>query len=86
MKGIMILVLLFAAGCSAYVPLEQLEAEALVSGDWSKVEQRQMMLQRRQSRSVPSCPPGTMAYCNVGIGGKKCTCVDNDIVSSILGR
>ena len=86
MKGIIMLVLLFAAGCSAYVPLEQLEAEALVSGDWSKVEQREMMLQRRQSRSVPSCPPGTMAYCNVGIGRDECTCVDNEIISSFLER
>ena len=45
-KGIMILALLFAAGCSAYVPLEQLEAEALVTGDWSKVEQRERTIAR----------------------------------------
>lgn len=82
----MILALLFVAGCSAYVPLEQLEAEALVSGDWSKVEQRQMMLQRRESRNAPQCPPGTLGYCDVGIGGDRCTCVASEVVSSYLGR
>jgi hypothetical protein len=85
-KGIMILALLFAAGCSAYVPLEQLEAEALVTGDWSKVEERQRMITRRNLRSSIACPPGTIGYCEVEIGGQHCSCVENEVISSFLQR
>ena len=85
-KGIMILALLFAAGCSAYVPLEQLEAEALVTGDWSKVEERQRMLTRRNLRSSIACPTGSVGYCQTGFGEQRCSCVDYEIISSYLQR
>jgi hypothetical protein len=85
-KGIMILALLFVAGCSAYVPLEQLEAEALVTGDWSKVDERQRIIARRNLRSSISCPPGTIGYCEVDAGAPRCSCVEKEIISSFLQR
>jgi hypothetical protein len=84
-KGILILVLLLAAGCSATVPLEQLEAEALVTGDWSKVDQRQRMIARRNLRSYIACPAGTIGYCEAGNSGDRCSCIDREIISSYLG-
>ena len=83
-KGIIILAILFAAGCSAYVPLEQLEAEALVTGDWSKVEERQRIIARRNLRSSIACPAGTIGYCEVEVGSQRCSCVDNEVISSFL--
>ena len=85
-KGIMILALLFAAGCSAHVSLEQLEAEALISGDWSKVERRQRMIARRNLRSGISCPAGTIGYCELDVGEPRCSCVDNEVIRSFLQR
>jgi hypothetical protein len=85
-KGIMILALLFVAGCSAFVPLEQLEAEALVTGDWSKVEERERMLERRKIRSFLQCPAGTIGYCEQGIRREECTCIDREIANSFLGN
>lgn len=84
MKGMIILVLLFLAGCSAYVPLEQLEAEALVSGDWSRVEQRQHAIQRRNLRSSMACPPGTTGYCEKRTGAERCGCMDSELISSYM--
>jgi hypothetical protein len=78
--------LLFLAGCSAYVPLEQLESEALVSGDWSKVELRQRMLERRKIRSFLQCPTGMIGYCEPGFGREECTCLDREVVNSFLER
>ena len=80
MKAMIIVILLLLAGCSSYVPLEQLESEALMSGDWSRVEQRERMIARRNSRSFMNCPPGTMGYCQRGGVQEKCGCVDRDIM------
>lgn len=86
-KGIMLLGLLLVAGCSAHVPLEQLEAEALVSGDWSRVEQRQRMIERRKLRSSLACPPGKIGYCEVGASRQeRCSCVENQVIRSLLSR
>ena len=85
MKGIMILALLFLAGCSAHKSMEQLEAEALVTGDWSRVEQRQRLIARRNLRSSVACPAGTIGYCEIDTG-KRCSCVDQEVISSFLQR
>ena len=85
-KGIMVVAFLFVAGCSAFVPLEQLEAEALVTGDWSRVEERERMIARRNLRSSIACPPGTIGYCEADIGAQRCSCVEKEIISSFLQR
>ena len=86
MKGIVLIGLLLLAGCSSMVSLEQLEAEALVSGDWSKVEQRQRIIERRNLRSSLACPPGKIGYCEVVARNERCKCVDNEVIRSLLGR
>ncbi|MCH7538407.1 MAG: hypothetical protein IID57_11200, partial [Proteobacteria bacterium] len=49
MKGTGILVLLLMLGGCAVVPtLEDLEDQALLTGDWSQVENRERTIARRQ--------------------------------------
>lgn len=49
-------------GCGPYQTLDELRDEAMVSGDWSKVEQRERALERRVERQGPDCPQGHVAY------------------------
>jgi len=83
-KGMIIVILLGLAGCSSFVPLEQLEAEALVSGDWSRVEQRERLIQRRNLRAYMNCPAGTMGYCQKNGLTDKCGCVDSTVIRSLF--
>ena len=80
MKAMIIVMLLLLAGCSSFVSLEQLESEALMSGDWSRVEQRERMIARRKSHSFMNCPPGTTGYCQRGGVQEKCGCMDSDVM------
>ena len=56
-KGIIMLALILLTGCAGYTPLKQLEAQALLSGDWSFVEKRERMETRRNLQSNMQCPP-----------------------------
>ena len=47
MKGLMLLTLMMLTGCASLTPLEQLESEAMVSGDWSKVDRRERSIEMR---------------------------------------
>lgn len=85
MKSIVVAAFFFLAGCSSFVSLEQLEAEALVSGDWSQVEQRERLIERRKLRSFLACPPGSIGYCEADAGAERCSCVDADTMSAYLG-
>ena len=80
MKGMIIVILVLLAGCSAHISLEQLESEALMSGDWSRVEQRERMIARRSFHSSLNCPPGTMGFCQKGGAREKCGCIDRTVV------
>jgi hypothetical protein len=84
MKGIIILAFVFLAGCGTYTPLEQLEREALVSGDWSLVEQRERIISRANARPGAHCPDGTLNYCESRFGEKRCQCVSMRVVRSTL--
>ena len=85
MKGIIVLALILLTGCASYQSLEQLEAQALVSGDWSAVERRERIIVRRKQRNSFQCPPDSIAYCEMGISTDRCTCVDADRMRSFLG-
>lgn len=86
MKGILLFSLILLGGCESLIPLERLEEQALLTGDWSAVEQRERIIAKRKARSHPSCPPGSMAYCEAGIGKQRCSCVNAEVVRSFLGR
>jgi hypothetical protein len=75
-KGLMLLTLMMLTGCASLTSLEQLESEAMVSGDWSKVDRRERSIEMRNlHRFVQQCPDGTASYCKTGVGSKRCDCV-----------
>ncbi len=85
MRGIVIIfALCVLAGCSTGPTLEQLEAEALITGDWSLVEQREARIARNKQRSGISCPPGTIGYCKTFVSETECACVSRDGMYSLL--
>ena len=86
MKGITVLTLILLAGCADYIPLEQLEARALVTGDWSAVENRERVIARRDLHTSMSCPNGTIEYCTSSGIDKKCRCVERKEINALLFR
>jgi len=85
MKGITILALLLLSGCGTFTTLEQLEATAMLTGDWSEVEKRERTIQRRKLRAGSQCPPGAIAYCHSYMSNNRCTCVKSEVIHSLLG-
>jgi hypothetical protein len=85
---IIVTVLAFAllAGCSGFIPLEELKADALRTGDWTLVEQRERLLVRRNIRGFMQCPPGHIGYCQEDFGRNGCNCVESAAVNANLDR
>ena len=75
---------LLTAGCGTYSTLEELEQQALITGDWSAVEQRERVIARRKARRGLNCPAGYMAYCETMIAKKRCTCVNKELMVGVL--
>ena len=64
-------------GSACAVPTQQLVDEALITGDWSEVEQREAALSRRQVREQSMhCGQNEVGYCKASGRLKKqvCTC------------
>jgi hypothetical protein len=85
MKGILILALCLLAGCTVGPTLEQLESQALVTGDWSLVEKREAMIARRNTNPGINCPSGYIAYCESYRIRKPCSCVSQGFIFSLVG-
>jgi len=83
-KGIVILALILLAGCAEFMPLEQLESQAFLTGDWSAVEKRERMIARRNMYSNMQCPPGTIGYCETYGSPARCSCVDSKVIRSFF--
>ena len=75
-----VLILMTMAACTASPTIEELETQALLSGDWSQVEKRERALARRMARIGPACPGGSFAVCIERIGRNTCTCARPDAV------
>lgn len=86
MRGLVLLALCLLAGCTAGPTLEQLEAEAMITGDWSLVEQRERAIQRRESRQEIACPSGYTAVCESRLGDRRCICGKHENVRTLLLR
>ena len=87
MKGMAILgLLVFLGGCASITPLEELERQAMLTGDWSAVERRERIIARREARNGPKCPPGAVALCVDGPGRNKCSCVGSTAIHTLMGN
>jgi hypothetical protein len=63
MRTVLSMLVLFLAACTAQPSLEELEKEAMVSGNWTAVEQREEAMQRRQNKAASSCSTGQTTFC-----------------------
>ena len=84
MKGIIILALVLLAGCGTFTPLEQLENEALLTGDWSAVEQRERIIAKSQFWTKPQCQGEKINFCHTNGAGTYCECVESNVIRSLL--
>lgn len=85
-KLLLIALLFVLAGCAAGPTLEQLESQAMLTGDWSAVERRERSIERRRQRAGIQCPSGMTAYCEAYAGHRRCTCISSSALSSVLWR
>jgi hypothetical protein len=84
MKRWSVVVLILLAGCVSSPTLEQLETQALLTGDWTAVEKRERVVARRQMYSSMQCPAGYIGYCEESIVSRECSCVQREGVRLLL--
>ncbi len=72
------------SGCAVAVPMEELQAQALLSGDWSEVEKRERRIARRNSRENAACPRGGTALCVMRGAEMICDCVSQTAIRDLL--
>lgn len=77
MKTINILALALLAACSAQPTMEELEKEALETGDWEAVEKRERMNERMGVIGDPQCREGFIHFCEKQGEQEVCECVSN---------
>lgn len=75
MKILSLVVFCVLAGCAGRPSLEELENQAVASGDWSGVEQREESLQRQNKKIGPECPEETTSVCLEQGMSVSCECV-----------
>ena len=75
MRTIPVIVLLILSGCAAQPSLEELEDEALLSGDWSKVLSHEQKRERQHASNRLECPRYSVAVCRESGLNSKCNCV-----------
>ena len=84
LAAIVALSAVLTAACAPLVALEELEAEALRTGDWTRVEQRERLLEKRAARQPSRCPAGTVNYCERFAGQLDCQCVSRSAFGHML--
>ena len=72
MKFVILFTLVIVVGCAS-TPLEELEKEASITGDWTEVEWREERIRKRLEESY--CPFGQSDYCIEEQSGILCYCV-----------
>jgi hypothetical protein len=67
------------SGCSTRPTMEELEKEAVTTGDWSEVEKRKEM-DHRMGKVDPDrqCPPGEALLCRQKGEKEDCECVESN--------
>ena len=75
MRLVLLITVLVLAGCSSRPTLEELEDEALVTGDWTAVESREQMLERRRDRTGNACPGEQIKACYGAGVSTECYCL-----------
>ena len=84
MRAIVVLGALLLSGCGTTLSLEELENQALLTGDWSAVEARERAIARREARRGIQCPAGRVSVCESFVGSTRCQCVTQDGVRRMM--
>lgn len=74
----------FLSGCAVGIPMQELEAEALRSGDWSQVEKRERLIAKRKRSGQTKCPRDSVAICESRAGGLSCHCTSRSMMQNVL--
>lgn len=84
--GIILLSLAILTGCVSRPSIQELEAQALQSGDWTAVEARERSLARRHGPgSADACPRGQALVCNDRFDEPRCYCANRNDFSRMIG-
>jgi hypothetical protein len=75
MRAIVLTALVALAACTSQKTLEELEQEALATGNWTEVEKREMAQTRRGKNSDKRCPEGFVNVCLESGMSIDCRCV-----------
>jgi hypothetical protein len=73
-------------GCADMRSLEELENEAVITGDWSLVEAREALIAKRNSRRPLDCGGRLVSYCRKRVGEYQCECVSRISVMAGVTR
>ncbi len=79
-------VALWTLGCAPMPTLEELEAQALETGDWSAVEERERMIAKRKARRPIQCGSGMVSFCQKNVGRLDCQCINKAAMTEVFAR
>ena len=74
MRALILLTVLLSAGCTSSPTLEELEDEALRTGNWEAVEEREALIERRDGKPEEDCPKGQTQICVDNGSSTDCSC------------
>lgn len=76
MRLLATILLFLVVGCAARQPLEELEAQAAITGDWSAVD-RYKLIEKKMNRvqTQPVCRNGGVLVCHTKGEREECGCV-----------
>ncbi len=80
MKLLFLFALAIVIGCAPQPTLEELEDEAVSTGDWVTVERREELMKKELEVRAPGCPKGLNKYCIEEQSGVQCYCVSETII------
>jgi len=75
LRFIYLCALALVVGCAPRPPLEQLEDEAMITGEWTAVERREELIKKRLESTAPGCPRGEVKKCIEEQSGIQCYCL-----------
>lgn len=76
MKIVGAFALLVLAACAGVPTLEELEDQAMLTGNWAAVEKRERAIARRQPMAGVQCPAGHILFCEDRFGELACGCME----------
>jgi hypothetical protein len=74
MRIAILLLTLFLAACASRPSMQELEDQAMASGDWSAVEAREETYERQRGESALVCPDRHTMVCRQSGASEKCGC------------